>query len=621
MVTDKETITVNTVKNPHEQTVPLLENEQFIYIKDQKRHTGVGLAAILSKPPSLQFDTLAERVKNEFKFAFPTHKLVLLLHGHQSFKNALYQPLLADKLTKNGYYVLRIDFRGLGDSEDNRVPELGRTIQQDVEDLTTIYEFVSSDACKSLLGRALTLDTIIAHSRGVISMFEFARSFYVPNLINCCGRFDSQGLLLKAARRCPQWEEDGGFYCNTLRFGKWQDVWIPRQETLSAGTLDTSKFEEINSETWILSVYTATDPVIPIASAAGYSNLFEGRHTLEIVPNCDHNFYGFPDDTNKLNLPIRKGKVNYGAYLVAYLLEYLNPENQLQRFYNTHKLIKSNVNHGDVRNRWCLPYDFSQISNFRDVGGYVTTSGKQVKPGIMYRCANPNEATPAALDYMKSHLFINRVFDLRAVNEATEGGIIPNFEVENLSFNNNMTLSPEEMAKHYQGMFLSSYNFPQAYEIVLENSLPVIRRFFEYILEGNVDEKHAIVFHCSAGKDRTGILGMLILGLAGVDADTISHDYELTKLGLTTEKRLIQRITGRGDKFYTILGPHGHEIASAWGVSPKEMAANVLSSKYEAMRLFIDAFLLKFGSFELFFLEQLKFTEKEVEKIKIELTI
>ncbi|CDO94332.1 unnamed protein product [Kluyveromyces dobzhanskii CBS 2104] len=621
MVTDKQNISVNVVDYPYDTSVPLLDNEQFFYIRDEKRHKGRGLAAILTQPPSVQYRTLAERVKNQSKYGFPSHKLVLLIHGHQSFKNALYQPLLADKLSQEGYYVLRIDFRGLGDSEDCWDPKLGRTIKQDVEDLTTIYEFVSSEACKLLLGRTLTLDTIVAHSRGVISMFEFAREVYVPNLINCCGRFDSHGLLLKAARRSPTWEADGGFYCHTLRFGEWQDVWIPKAETLSAGTLDSSKFKEIDSGTWVLSVYTATDPIIPITAAAGYSNLFAGRHTLNIVPNCDHNFYGLPDDPNKLNLSLRKGKVNYGVYLVKELVEYLKEENQLERFYKTHQLIKSAKNEGDVRNRWCLPYEFSQISNFRDVGGYTTGSGTQVRPGIMYRCANPNEATAGALDYMKSDLSVNKIFDLRATNEAIEGGIIPEFDVENLSFNNNMTLSPEEMAKHYQGMFLSSYNFPQAYEIVLENSLPTIRHIFEYVLDGNVDEKHAIVFHCTAGKDRTGILGMLILGIAGVDVDTISHDYELTTLGLCTEKRLIAKINGRGDKFYTILGPKGREIAAAYGVTPTEMAANVLSSKYEAMRLFIDSFLSKFGSFDRFFYEQLKFNKIEVEKIKFHLTI
>ena len=37
-----------------------------------------------------------------------------------------------------------------------------------------------------------------------------------------------------------------------------------------------------------------------------------------------------------------------------------------------------------------------------------------------------------------------------------------------------------------------------------------------------------MVFHCTAGKDRTGLMAMLLLGALGVDADEIARDYELT---------------------------------------------------------------------------------------------
>lgn len=321
MVVDKPTITVKVVENPYEGNSDLKETESFVYIKDEKRHKGIGLAGILTRPKSSSGFS-----EDEHSVSLPSGNLVLLLHGHQAHKNTIYQPLLAARLSAKGYYVLRIDFRGLGDSEDNYDPALGRTIQQDVQDISTVRDFTSSDSCKDLLGCRLTLNTIIAHSRGVISMFEFARGCYVPRLVNCCGRFESSGLLLKAMKRNPSWEEDGGFYCNTLRFGKWQDIWIPQSETLSASSLDTKKFAEIDSRTSVLSVYCEKDSVIPITAAAEYSAIFSGRHTLKIIPNSDHNFYGLKDDPNDMKLPLRKGKVNYGVYLVDLLVHYLTEE-------------------------------------------------------------------------------------------------------------------------------------------------------------------------------------------------------------------------------------------------------------------------------------------------------
>lgn len=614
-------ITIKVADYPHKDVSPLLDHEDFVYIKDSKYHVKSGIAGILTKPESLKFKSFAEQVKNESTFSLPTHKLILVLHGDQAHKNSTFQPMLADKLSKLGYYVLRIDFRGLGDSEDNFDPKIGRTIEQDVEDITSVYDFAQSDACEAWLGRTLTLDTIIAHSRGVLSMFEFARSHYVPNIINLCGRFDTGGLLQKVSKLHHEWEKDNGYWCNTLRYGKWTDIWIPRNETLSAGSIDTSKFTEVDDETSILSVYCSNDTVIPITAAAEYSKLFQGRHTLEIVPNSDHNFYGLPNDPNVFDLPIRKGKVNYSYYLMEILVPHLNQESQINRFCHSHKLVRSRLNPGDLRDRWPLPFEFSHISNFRDIGGYKTKSSKQVRPGIMYRCANPDQATPEAIKYMKERLYVNKIFDLRALTEANEGGIISGFDVENLAFNNNMVLSPEEMAKHYEGMFLSSHKFPKAYEIVLRNSFPSIRRFFEYVLQGEVDEKHSVVFHCTAGKDRTGLLAMLTLGIAGVDVDTIARDYELTTIGLRTETRLIEKINNRGDQFYVMLGPDGREKARMYGLDPERMARHVLSSIYEAMRIFIDQFHQQYGSFNKFFINQLQFTQQEVDTIREYITI
>lgn len=617
MVRDEPKLTARVVSNSYEGSAPLLENEIFVYLKDGKRHKGIGLAGILTKPKSLGYGSFAEQVRNQSKYSLPTHKLVLLLHGHQAHKNTIYQPLLAEKLSEQGYNVLRIDFRGLGDSEDNFDASKGRTIDQDVEDITTVYEFVSSEACYELLGYQMTLDTIIAHSRGVISMFEFAKRHSVRNLINCCGRFDSSGLLAKVQKRNPSWQEDGGFFCKALRFGEWVDIWVPKSETISAGTLDTSSFACIDPHTWITSVYCERDNVIPITAAAEYNNMFYSRSTLHIVPYADHNFYGLPDDTNPLLLPLRKGKVNYNHYLIDLLLkDHFTSKNEVNRFYKAQKLIVSIENPGCVRNRWPLPHDFSNVSNFRDIGGYKTLDGKQVKSGILYRCANPDLVTLKAISYMKNVLNIERVFDLRDEQEAKEAGIIAGIKVENIGFSTGVALSPEELAKHYEGLMLSSHNFHQAYSIILKNSFPQIRQFFQHILSGNVNSENAVVFHCAAGKDRTGILGMLILGIVNVDVDTICREYELSSVGITTERRLLQRINGRGDRFYDFLGAEGKKIAERYGVTPDLMASNVLSSTYEAMRIFIEEFLEDYDSFENFFLEKLDFTQQELKTIR-----
>lgn len=620
----KENISCTIVDNVPSH-VSLDANEQLVFLKNGKYHSKEGIAGILSHPKSMQYDSLSERLQHQDDYGLPQHRLVLLVHGHQSHKNATYQPLLAAKLSKLGYFVLRIDFRGMGDSEDNRDATVGRSIQQDVEDVATVYDFVNDKVlCERVCGMKLSLDTIVAHSRGVLAMFEFARAYpekHVANLVNSSGRFDGQGLLHKRLKNSIEWRKEGGFWCDLARHGTTVKSWIPKAETLSAINLDTKKFSEISSKTWVLSCYGSEDSVIPSDAAGKYSNLFCGRHTLEIVPGADHNYYGLPADPNPLNLPFRKGLVNYCYVLVDKISDFLSWENQLDRFYKKTKyILGASINPADISPRWPLPYDFSKISNFRDLGGYSTMfHNRRVKTCCIYRCANPCDITKEAEAYFNYKLNIKRVFDLRSSTESVENGVIsidiPNL-VENISFNSNASMSPDVMAEHYQGLLVSSYSFPKAYMIVLRNSLDSIRKFFQYILAGSCHSKSALVFHCTAGKDRTGILGMLLLSILGVDDDTIAKDYELTTIGLKTEVKLLKKLEARGDLYYTMLGKDSERLTEMYKLTPEKMCKTLLSSRYEAMRWFIDDFNEKYKSVEHFFLNELHFSLHDIGKLR-----
>ncbi|SCU94370.1 LAME_0F07206g1_1 [Lachancea meyersii CBS 8951] len=588
--------------------------ERFLYLKHNDYHVSTGIAGILTVPTSLKFESVAEKTVQDAQYGFPLHKLVLLCHGHSAHKNTVYMPLLARKLADMGYYVLRIDFRSMGDSEPNRDATVGRTIAQDCEDIETVYQWAASQQCRQLVGHTLVLDTIVAHSRGVMSMFEFARSRFVPNLVNACGRFVAHGLFEKSLRRNPNWDRDGGFWCTILRYGKMREVWIPKAETMSAATVDTSKFAEINARSSVLSIYGSNDTVIPLTALAQYSNLFEGRHTAELVMYADHNFYGLPGDKNANNLPLRKGLVNYNVTTVDRIASFLAPEQQLQRFYKATLSITDSWNSSRTFARWCLPYEFSHVSNFRDVGGHKTCDGRRVKPRVLFRCANPVDITEEGFCYLTEELKVSQVFDLRSAKEVKEPGAITGVPVINLPFNNQQSAAPQNMSSVYRGMFLSPYTFPQAYMVMLQNSTAAIAQFFRYIVEGRCNRSHAAVIHCAGGKDRTGILTMLVLGLLGVDDDTIARDYELTTIGLKTAHKLLKALEDRGDAYYELL--NSEKLAKEFQATPESMCRTVISSKYEAMRLFLDQFRANYGSFEQYFLATIKLSAQDLSDLK-----
>ncbi|CAB4256972.1 similar to Saccharomyces cerevisiae YDL057W Putative protein of unknown function [Maudiozyma barnettii] len=319
---DYETVTPNYIK--------LEKNELFVNVLGGQDHFGdiAKLATIISLPV----------IGNDIE----PHvlKVATLLHGHQSHKNAIYQPLLAQTLSNIGYCVIRFDFRGQGDSSPNEFKMEGRTIEQDVNDIHTICTFICKGPLLDLVNMKLrehmpSNDSnyesvcpkiMVAHSRGVLAMFEYllaCKEFQIPLIVNCCGRFDGSGLLTRYTKIKPTWRKEGGLNISTLRYGKYEECWVPTPEILSTAKVDTLKFNDINQSFKVLSVYGSKDLVVPVEDGEKYEKLFQERGLLLLIDGADHNFYGLPEDPNIHKLPLKRGKVNYSILFISKFMKYL----------------------------------------------------------------------------------------------------------------------------------------------------------------------------------------------------------------------------------------------------------------------------------------------------------
>ncbi|HEU5127590.1 MAG TPA: tyrosine-protein phosphatase [Glycomyces sp.] len=180
-----------------------------------------------------------------------------------------------------------------------------------------------------------------------------------------------------------------------------------------------------------------------------------------------------------------------------------------------------------------LPQQFlptEQVFNLRDVGGLDAADGKKVKTGRVFRSDNFGQATEADIDYIVNELGVRHVIDLRRPAELEQTGRFP--EVDGVSFHHFELLhiawesvglrvyndSPEEqivefLRQRYSGMMEAGY-------LAVRDSLDVIAL------------GEPVVFHCMAGKDRTGIVAAVLLSLLGVDDDAIAADYELSNVGI-----------------------------------------------------------------------------------------
>lgn len=169
----------------------------------------------------------------------------------------------------------------------------------------------------------------------------------------------------------------------------------------------------------------------------------------------------------------------------------------------------------------------ASADNFRDVTGpdaaYVAADGTSLRRGVAYRS---NELQLTAADAQTLHgLRVGTILDLRHQHEidahpdsAVPGAAWHHLEVKGIPMDavtdlHSRQTAHEVMLRVYRG-FVEEPGARDAFAGVLRH------------VAG--DDGHAVLFHCTAGKDRTGWASALLLHLAGVDDATILEDYLLT---------------------------------------------------------------------------------------------
>ncbi|KAI3403326.1 hypothetical protein KGF56_003914 [Candida oxycetoniae] len=611
---------------------------------------GKGVSATLAIPHSYGLENPFEN-----NFAPVTHKAALILHGQGGHRDYVYQRLLAHRLAKElGVFSLRIDFRGCGDSKDNEDELEGRTLTQDVEDIQASAEFVM-DGKLNGVGIDLTLSAVISHSRGSVAMFLWAlkqdamlkkgdpKAIIVPNLVNCAARYTSVTVLERYhAFKDYDFIPD----ISAFRHGKYQKVNLAAREIITLSKPDFSTLKSLSRDWSCLSIYGLQDAIIPRYDSAEFANALNRgplSHTLKLIPDADHNFFGHkmiqPDDdledVNPLNLPLKKNRVNYNYLVCDYIIDFLSPEKELDRF------LHSNNEIGSI-SRW---KNVEGVSNFRDIGGWrihdptfklverssssSSSSSKDnhhvyyVKPHLAFRCANIAGLTENGLETIKK-MGIKAVFDLRSDGEIEKDGYPKDLEKHGIRrihapVYSNDDYSPQAIALRYTNLMTSWSTYVHVYEDMLEFGCESFKTVFRYILK----ENKPFLFHCTAGKDRTGILSMLFLLLAGVDKDTIGKEYELTTIGLKPDHpvlkgKFLETVTKLREKL-DIDGANDIEQMISQGRSDWTLENdgfnNLISSRYEAMLATIGHFNSTYGNIVKYMNDKLGFTHDEIKQI------
>jgi protein-tyrosine phosphatase len=164
-------------------------------------------------------------------------------------------------------------------------------------------------------------------------------------------------------------------------------------------------------------------------------------------------------------------------------------------------------------------------SNFRDLGGYQTGDGRRVRAGLVFRSSHLGALTPADRA-MLQQLGVRTIVDLRGLGEAAETPhAVDGVGAEILAAAIEPRLGERIRAALDEGRttpdLIASY-MTEHYRDYPGRAAASFRVLFTALADVG---RRPLVFHCTAGKDRTGFAAALLLSALGVPWPTVIEDY------------------------------------------------------------------------------------------------
>ena len=247
-----------------------------------------------------------------------------------------------------------------------------------------------------------------------------------------------------------------------------------------------------------------------------------------------------------------------------------------------------------MSNRPPIP-QMDNLFNLRDHGGLRTATGEAVRNGRLYRADGVHRASPDDVAKLQQ-LGIATVIDLRSTGEIGKYG---RFEGETIGARfAHLPLLDRLWSKKSLEAHTDAAEYLTARYIELAHEQPHnIAAIFELVAD---PVHHGVVFHCSAGKDRTGVVSALLMSSIGVTDADIAYDYSMTAENMPA---LLEWIEARVD-----------DPADSMANQPPQF----LKCPPAAILGFLDHMRHEYGSIDQY-LRSIGIAEKTVNSIRFEL--
>ncbi len=247
------------------------------------------------------------------------------------------------------------------------------------------------------------------------------------------------------------------------------------------------------------------------------------------------------------------------------------------------------------------------VKNTRDLGGLTTADGKTLRSGLLIRSGEIDHIDQAGKDLL-DQMGVAAIIDLRTTKEATlapaqwpEGGgpVRYNFPL----MENESALIDEMRDKLKSGTAEADWmdqTFQESFAYTPIDYTDEIRGVFDVLLAQPDDT--AVLYHCSGGKDRTGVVTALLLSALGVPRDQIEADFLFTNISVDADQTAAEVAA-------QINADQGTQMTAAdvWpsvGVRPEYLAR------------FYDSVTAEYGSIDNYLREGLGLSDEDIAQLR-----
>ena len=222
-------------------------------------------------------------------------------------------------------------------------------------------------------------------------------------------------------------------------------------------------------------------------------------------------------------------------------------------------MSSSEVHHPD---RWVRLH---AVHNFRDLGGYPTRDGRRTRWRSVYRADGLYRLTKKDIEIVRA-LGVRTVIDLRTSNEIQERGRYP-VDRHDVQFHHLSVIDQTwDMADARDWTGDPAGFLRLKYHLMLAEGGERLAQALEVLSR---EESGVAVFHCAAGKDRTGVLAAMVLSAIGVSDHVIIADYAISGRNMD---QLLVRLQEERPEALTAM----NEQPSAYLAAPPEAMARLL---------------------------------------------